>query len=106
MPTFCHHKKIQIILIKSFLYKCALKSLPCKKRVCLQSPAHVIVREQKTLGHLTATTEAGILVSTLKHFQTLDNPEYKVFTFIEKYKQTSIKEYKTKRFDLHAPYLM
>ena len=54
----------------------------------------------------TATTEGGKLVSTMKHLPLLDAPDYKVFTFLDKYKMSSLKEYKTKRVDLHAPYLM
>ena len=77
------------------------------KRGCACNLQHTQLFEYKRLLVIcTATTEGGRFVSTMKHINTIDHPEYKVFTFLDKYKHSSIKEYKTKRVDLHAPYLM
>ena len=77
------------------------------KRGCACILQHTQLFDYKRLLVIcTATTEGGKLVSTMKHIPNLDNPEYKVFTFMDKYKLTSIKEYKTKHVDLHTPYLM
>jgi len=77
------------------------------KRGCVCNLQHTQLFEYKRLLVIcTATTEGGKLVSTMKHLPLLDAPDYKVFTFLDKYKMSSLKEYKTKRVDLHAPYLM
>jgi len=50
-----------------------IQSLPCEKRLCLQSAAHTIVRVRRLFGICTATTEGGGLVSALKkHIPSLD----------------------------------
>ena len=77
------------------------------KRGCACNLQHTQLFEYKRLLVIcTATTEGGKLISTMKHLPLLDAPDYKVFTFLDKYKMSSLKEYKTKRVDLHAPYLM
>ena len=77
------------------------------KRGCVCNLQHTQLFEYKRLLVIcTATTEGGMLVSTMKHLPLLDAPDYKVFTFLDKYKMSSLKEYKSKRVDLHAPCLM
>ena len=77
------------------------------KRGCVCNLQHTQLFEYKRLLVIcTATTEGGKLVSTLKHIPLLNTPDYKVFTFLDKYKMCSLKEYKSKRVELHAPYLM
>ena len=50
-----------------------IQSLPCEKRLCLQSAAHTIVRVRRLFVICTATTEGGGLVSALKkHIPSLD----------------------------------
>ena len=97
VPTYCNLMKTAITLI------CQVK------RGCACNLQHIQLFEYKRLLVMcTATTEGGKLVSTLKNIQSLDTPDNKVFTFVDKYKLSSrcLKEYKTKCVDLHAPYLM
>ena len=101
-----HIMKTAITPIMQHLVK-VLSNLCHVKRGCACNLQHTQLFEYKRLLVIcAATTEGGKLVSTMKHLPLLDAPDYKVFTFLDKYKMSSLKEYKTKRVDLHAPYLM